>query len=143
MAVPQEPPPAFVHALRPRTDQDAILIVVGGRIERSDASRLADLVRDLLAGGGGRLAICDVGMVDRPGAAAVDLLCRIRLITRRMGLGIEIRGASRELSELLFLMGLCDVVPVARSGGHVERQPKEREHPRGIEEERDPTDPPV
>ena len=122
MAAPKEPPPAFVHALHPTHDRREILLLSGGRIQREDASRLGELVRDLLDGAGASLAICDVGMVDPPEAAAVDLLCRIRVITRRMGVRLEIRAASTELGELLFLMGLCDVVPVVPpSGVDVER----------------------
>ena len=143
MAAPEPPPPAFVHAVRPAHDARSILLVIGGRIERGDAPRLADLIRDLLDGCGASHAICDVGMVHEPDAAAVDLICRIRLITRRLGLALDVRAASAELGELLFLMGLSDVVPVARSGVEVEGHPEEREHSRGVEEERDPTDPPV
>ena len=143
MAASEPPPPAFVRAIRPAQDARAILLVIGGRIDRGDALGLADLVRDLLDGCGASLAICDVGMVHEPDAAAVDLICRIRLITRRLGLELEVRAASAELGELLFLVGLSDVVPVARSGVGVEGQPEVREHPRGVEEERDPADPPV
>lgn len=121
MAAPKEPPPAFVHALHPARDGHAILLLIGGRIELDDAVRLGDLVRDLLDGADARLAICDVGMVDQPEAAVVDLLCRIRMITRRLGLGLDVRGASTELRDLLFLTGLCDVVGVApRSGVELE-----------------------
>jgi ABC-type transporter Mla MlaB component len=141
LVAPDAIPPPFVHALRPARDQDTILIVIGGRIERSDTPSLAELVRELLDGCGARLAICDVGMVERPDAATVDLLCRIRLIIRRMGLGLEVRAASTELAEVLFLMGLSDVVPLSGSGVELEGQPEEREHPRRVEEERDPADP--
>ena len=117
MAAPKEPPPAFVHALHPSRDRRVVLLLIGGRIQRDDAARLGDLVRDLLESAGASLAICDVGMVDPPEAAAVDLLCRIRMITRRMGVRLEIRAASTELADLLFLMGLCDVVPVVPPSG--------------------------
>ena len=143
MAAPEPPPPAFVHAVRASSDAESILLMIGGRIERHDAGRLSDLARDLLDGCGARIAICDVGMIDAPDAAVVDLLCRLRLITRRLGLELEIRAASTELGELLFLMGLSGVVPVDPSGVELEGQAKEREHPRGVEEERDPADPSV
>ncbi len=117
MAAPKEPPPAFVHALHPTRDPRVVLLLIGGRIQRNDAARLGDLVRDLLERAGASLAICDVGMVDPPEAAVVDLLCRIRMITRRMGVRLEIRAASTELAELLFLMGLCGVVPVVPPSG--------------------------
>jgi ABC-type transporter Mla MlaB component len=121
LAAPKELLPAFVHALHPTRDGHTILLLLGGRIERDDAVRLGDLVRDLLEGADARLAICDVGMVDLPEAAVVDLLCRIRLVTRRLGLDLEIRGASTDLRDLLFLTGLCDVVGIApRSGLEVE-----------------------
>jgi ABC-type transporter Mla MlaB component len=142
LAAPHEPPPpAFVHALRPARDATSILLVVGGRIERGDAQRLSDLVRDLLEGCGARLVICDVAMLQEPDAAAVDLLCRFRLVTRRLGMELQVRAPSMELGELLFLMGLSDVVPSPPSGVQLEGQSEEREHARGVQEERDPADP--
>lgn len=117
MAAPEEPPPAFVHALRPAHDQGIVLLVIGGRIARGDAAPLGDQVRELLDGSGATHAICDVGMIDQPGAAAVDLLCRIRLLTGRMGIRLEVHAAAAELSELLFLTGLCDVLPLDKPSG--------------------------
>jgi ABC-type transporter Mla MlaB component len=126
LAAPETPPPAFVHAVRLPHDADAILLVIGGRIARADAVPLGDQARELLDGSRASLAICDVGMLDQPGGAAVDLLCRIRLLTRRMAMRLEIRAPSRDLSELLFLTGLCDVVAGPgtvrpRSGGAARR----------------------
>lgn len=117
MAAPEEPPPAFLHALRSAHDPGTVLLVIGGRIARGDAAPLGDQVGELLDGSGATLAICDVGMIDQPDAATVDLLCRIRLLTRRFGMRLEISAVATELSELLFLTGLCDLVPVEKPSG--------------------------
>ena len=76
------------------------------------------------------------------GLATVDDLARLQLIAGRLGITVELRGAPRELRELLDLAGLRDVVrcseplPVEVCG-----QAEEREEPRGIQEEADPGDP--
>jgi hypothetical protein len=44
-------------------------------------------------------------------AAIVDALARLQLVARRRGCGVILRGASRELLELVSFMGLSDVLP--------------------------------
>jgi len=83
-----------------------------------------------------------VGSITRSDAAVVDVLCRMRLAARRRGCQLRLRDASRELLDLLFLVGLTDVLPVASSSAlETKGQPEEREHPGRVEEERDPADP--
>jgi anti-anti-sigma regulatory factor len=88
------------------------------------------------------LAICDVADLTDADLAAIDVLARLQLEAGRLGIRMELRGASRELRELLHLAGLAEVVrcseplPVEVSG-----QSEQREKPGGVEEEADPRDP--
>jgi hypothetical protein len=74
--------------------------------------------------------------------ATVDALAQLQLVAGRLGITVELRGAPRELRELLDFAGLRDVVrcleplPVEVRG-----QAEQREEPRGVEEEADPGDP--
>ncbi len=115
---------------------------MSGRIGRADASRCGDRVDDLLDVDGAVVIICDVGGLIRPDAAVVDAVCRIRLAARRRGGRLALRNASPELLDLLDLVGLCDILPVARrSGPEAQGQPEQGEHPCRIEEEGDRADP--
>jgi hypothetical protein len=53
--------------------------------------------------------VCDVDGV-KPDAATVDALARLQLAAGRRECRIRLRGASRELLELLAFMGLGDVL---------------------------------
>ncbi len=88
------------------------------------------------------VVVCDVGALVNPDAAAIDALARLQLTARRSGGQVRLRNASSRLQELLFLMGLSDVLPLWRelrleSSGQAEQ----REEPRGVEEKADPADP--
>jgi anti-anti-sigma factor len=143
LEAPEESQRAIVRAERPAHDPRTIELKVSGRIDRTDAARLGRQVRSLLEEHEAELIVCDLGSLTRPDAAVVDALCRMRLVARRRGCQLRLRDASPELLDLLWLVGLTDVIPAADSGLRAERQPKEREHPGGIEEERDPADPSV
>ena len=66
-----------------------------------------------------------------PDASVVDEIARLQLRARRMGCSIRLRAVSRELFELLDLLGLGDVVPCVpglRRGGlpvQVEWEPED------------------
>jgi anti-anti-sigma regulatory factor len=141
LVVPEGSPHAIVQALRPAHDPDTIELTIAGRIDRSDAARLGRQVRGLLADAGAARIVCDVGSVTQSDVAVIDALCRMRLAARRSGCQFRIRHPSPGLLQLIFLIGLTDVVPVAGSDVEVEGEPEEREHPGGVEEERDPADP--
>ena len=79
--------------------------------------------------------VCDVGAL-APDAVAVDILARLQLRARRLGLEIRLRHASSELQELLAFVGLCDVLRVEAG-----RQAEQREQRLGVEEERELDDP--
>jgi hypothetical protein len=81
--------------------------------------------------------VCDVGALP-PDAAAVDVLARLQLAARRIGLEIRLRHVSSELQGLLVFVGLDDVLRVEVGG-----QTEEREDGVGAEEERQLDDPAV
>ena len=66
----------------------------------------------------------------RADAVTVDLLARLQLAARRAGLELQLRGASRDLEDLLAFVGLRDVLGVEGGG-----QAEEREQGVGVEEE--------
>jgi hypothetical protein len=73
------------------------------------------------------LIVCDVRAVDRPDLATIDALARLALVAKRHRARLRLRGAGRELRDLLGLTGLAglggaassDRVP--RSGGKAGR----------------------
>ena len=100
---------------------------VCSRLEATDAERL----------------VCDVGAIDEPDVMTIDALARIQLTARRLGRIGLVAGAGPALTRLLELAGLDDVLPRADSGVEVRRKPEEREELLGVQEERDPADPPA
>ena len=78
---------------------------------------------------------CDVSGL-MPDAAAVDVLARLQLATRRLGLQLRLRGASAELQELVAFVGLREALRVETEG-----QTEQREQRLGVEEERELDDP--
>ena len=93
----------------------------------------------LLADSDAPLVICDVGALADPGMPAVEALARVQLTAHRLGLEVSLRHASRELRELLDLVGLSDVLRVAAASGRESSgQTEQREDALGVEEEADP-----
>jgi anti-anti-sigma regulatory factor len=70
--------------------------------------------------------------------AIVDALARAVLNARRAGARVRVVNASPELRELIAFAGLEDVL-LGRDG----RQAEERKQPLGVEERREPDDPPL
>jgi hypothetical protein len=83
------------------------------------------------------MLVCEVGTL-APDAVTIDAMARLQLVARRLGQEVVLRGASSELLALLDLFGLSDVLRVEPGG-----QPEEREERVGVEEEREPGDPPL
>jgi anti-anti-sigma regulatory factor len=81
---------------------------------------------------------CDVGHVPCAGIATVGVLARAALNARRRGDRLRVVNASQELQELIGLAGL-DAVLLGRSRG----QSEEWEQSVGVEERREPHDPPL
>jgi hypothetical protein len=85
-------------------------------------------------------AVVDVSGYRRPDLVLVDVLTRVRLVTGRLGLRLEVRGADRDLVRLLELVGLLSVVPVdAATVLQVRGEPEALEQP-GVEEVMDVRD---
>ncbi len=105
-------------------------------IRRADVPALCVSARDLMVGRLGEVLECDVAEVDGPNLTTVETLARVELTARRLGSGIRLRGASVELLEVLALCGLPFELVLEAEG-----QAEQREEARGVEEERDPTDP--
>jgi anti-anti-sigma regulatory factor len=72
--------------------------------------RLARLFHDNRA----TSVVCDLSALDRADLAAVDGLARLQLAARRSGRRMRLRGSSRELRQLIALLGLGDVLPSER-----------------------------
>jgi ABC-type transporter Mla MlaB component len=87
-----------------------IAFAVHGPIARSDLPGLCDRVCALLEESDALVALCDVSGVE-PDAETVDALARLQLAARRHACQVRLRGASRELLDLLDFMGLSDVLP--------------------------------
>ena len=81
---------------------------------------------------------CDVAWVARADVHVVDALARLQLAAKRRGGRIVLQNASRDLAELVGLMGLADAL-----GLEPRRQPEEREERLGVEEERELGEPPA
>jgi len=125
---------------RPPPPPDAIDVVVGGPIAPADVPGLWERLQALVELCGVDLVVCDVAELADPDAVTVDALARLQLLARRSGCQIRLRHACGELRDLLALMGLADVVPLAPP---IEpgRKPEQREPARGVQEEADPPDP--
>ena len=108
---------------------------VGGRIALPEIPALCDRVHAALQRVDAELVVCDVGALVDIDLVTVCALARLKLTARRLGCGLSLRHASRELQELLAFVGLAEVL--LEPGG----KPEEREQARRVEEEADPADP--
>lgn len=142
MAAPKESPTIRVGEPRSPPEATTMVLVISGRIARSDVDPLCEQVCGLLKGCSVDQIVCDVRDIVDPDAAALDALARLQLAARRSGREIRLRYASVELRELLLLTGLSDAVPLC---GELVLEPgretKEGEEALGVEEEGDPGDP--
>ena len=59
----------------------------------------------------------DVSALTHPDPVILDALVRLQLAVGRLGASIQLRNASAELVDLLALVGLADVIPVAMESG--------------------------
>jgi ABC-type transporter Mla MlaB component len=95
----------------------------------------------VLARGGVDLARWPLAGRGRPDLAVVDELARLQLAARHLGCSIRLRGACRELSELLELAGLTEIVTGAASLGLEVGGESERREQAGVDEIVMPDDP--
>ncbi|GGU82898.1 hypothetical protein GCM10010260_14500 [Streptomyces filipinensis] len=110
------------------------MLVLPGPVTRDEVAGLCAQVRELLAGGGARVVVCDLGGLGPPGLAVVDLLARLALTARRAGGRIRLRDPDPALPALLDLVGLRF---------QMEGQAEEREPALGVEEAVETGDPAV
>ena len=112
-------------------------------ITRADVPIVCERLRALIGAADPDLVVCDVGGL-YPDLVAVEALARLKLTARRLGCGLRLRGASRELEQMVAFCGLRGVLAleaglVRRNGG----QPEQWEQPLGVEERVEGRDPPV
>jgi ABC-type transporter Mla MlaB component len=82
--------------------------------------------------------VCDTSALRDADLGTVADLARLQLAARRLNLDVVLRNASDSLIELVAFVGLAEVLRV-----EARRQPEEREHRLGVEEERELDDPPA
>ena len=92
----------------PTSGSHEVALAIRGPIARGDLPSLCDHVCAVLARSGDVVA-CDVADVE-PDAVTVEALARLQLAARRRDCRVELRKASRELLELVELMGLTHVL---------------------------------
>jgi hypothetical protein len=86
--------------------------------------------------------VCDVSAIVEPDLGTIDGLAHLALALRRLGLDVRLYKASAELTGLVALAGLADVVPCLRDlPVEVRGKPEEREELGGVQEEDDSADP--
>ena len=81
--------------------------------------------------------ICDVSAIVDPDLGVVDRLARLKLAAQRAHRRLRVEGASRDLVDLLELVGVWEVLLTIEPGGKTE----EREEAVGVEEEGDTAEP--
>ena len=86
-----------------------VTFVVGGPIRRCDLAGLCARFGRVLARAEPEVAICELRGVQAD-AVTLDGLARLRLIARRRGSRMLVRGGSADLRELVALAGLCEVL---------------------------------
>jgi ABC-type transporter Mla MlaB component len=121
------PDPSWIAA-RASPDDDALVLVLSGRVIPDDLPGLVTRARALLESDTHDRIVCDVGALVEPDAVTVDALARLQLAARRRGREVSLLGASDRLRELLNFCGLDQAIPPCE-GLVVEpgREPEERE----------------
>jgi ABC-type transporter Mla MlaB component len=126
----------------PRQPPSSIVLVLSGPVPHQDVLTLCDRVGHLLHQTEADLMICDVGALDDPDAATLDLVARLQLTARRLGRRVRLLDACGELQDLIELTGLSEFVPFSGELPLEARgKAEQREPPSGVEEEADPRDP--
>lgn len=100
-----------VRALSPRADPETVVFAVSGRIDPEDVVSLCNFVCTRLQTDAPHNVICDLGSVAASDAVVIEALARLQLASRRRGCTVYLRNASRELLDLLELVGLAEVMP--------------------------------
>lgn len=118
--------------------------MISGPVTAGQVTPLCGRVAGLLERSDADLLIFDVGALDDPDAATVDLVARLQLMARRLDRKVRLLDACGELQDLIELTGLSEFVSYSADLGlEPEGNAEQREEPGGVEEEGDPTDRPV
>jgi hypothetical protein len=126
----------------PRQPKTIVLAIESLRPE--DVAGIVEHVSPIVTPDGTTVLLCDLARLVDADMGTIDALARLALRARRLGCEVGLRDASPELLHLLAFAGLGDVLPCEPgSGVEMVGQPKQREEPRGVQEERDPADLPV
>lgn len=99
-----------MDASRSPPETGTIVVALRGPVALAEVRWLCERVRFLLEGRGTTRLVCDVRGVEDPDAGTVDVLARMQLTAQRHGGTLELRGAGRQLRELLGLTGLSEVL---------------------------------
>jgi ABC-type transporter Mla MlaB component len=125
-----------------RPPPSSIVLVISGPVADDQVVALCERVGRLLERSDANLVICDVGALDDPDAATVDLVARLQLTARRLGRKVRLLDACGELQDLIELTGLSEFVSFSEGLPSEPRgKVEQREPPSGVQEERDPADP--
>ena len=93
-----------------------VVLVLAGPLTADAAGDLTDALEKAVATADrGASVVLDLAGVTTSDIGTVDALCRLTLAARRLGRRLVVRGASRDLRQLLGLVGLEGVVPCAES----------------------------
>ena len=90
-------------------------LVITGPLTREEIPDLCRRALCLLREEGAGTLVCDVGALAACDAVVVDALARLKLLARRQGSEMRVRGVSDQLSELIDLAGLSEVLRVSPS----------------------------
>ena len=85
--------------------------MIAGKLSGDAAAVLRERLVRLLDDGRVPSVVCDLSAVERADLAAVDGLARLQLAAHRRGRRMCLRGSSREMRQLIVLLGLGDVLP--------------------------------
>ncbi len=88
----------------------AAIIFLAGPLAPAAVPTIVARVRACAEAAGTDTVVCDVSGVTAPDCATVDALAQVQLATRRIGARICLRNASPELSDLVALAGLAQVL---------------------------------
>jgi ABC-type transporter Mla MlaB component len=131
-------------AERSMPGQPKTIVLALESLQPDDVAGLIERASTFVAPDGTTVLLCDVARLADVDMTTIDALARIALRARRLGCAVNLRDAPPELLRLVAFAGLSDVLACDPSSGvEVTGQPEQREEPLGVQEERDPADPPV
>lgn len=93
-----------------RYQSSSIVLVISGPVASDQVVPLCGRVTSLLERSDADLVVCDVGALDDPDAATVDLVARLQLSARRLDRKVRLLDACGELQDLIELTGLSEFV---------------------------------